>query len=171
VTGAKVAFAPTTATVVGVFRDGAAAAVAHAYGKGRTLYVGACPGVTYVKDANFVPLELKEKWPATGRRFINDHAQAAGAPRLVDLSHPVVEAGVFDAERGTTLVLANFTYEPIRQLHISLPVPRPVASVRSLAQGPVRFSQEKVGAAAAPSYPWRVTCAIGLELNDMLLFE
>ena len=33
-----------------------------------------------------------------------------GVVRLVELSHPVVEAAVYDAPAGTALILANFTY-------------------------------------------------------------
>ena len=64
--------------------------------------------IRWSKDARFVPTELKEKWPAAQRRFINLIAQGSGAPRLVELSHPAVEAGVFESSEGAVLVLANF---------------------------------------------------------------
>ena len=41
-----------------------------------------------------------------------------GVCRLVELSHPVVEAGIFVSPKGTALVLANFTYEPIQGLEV-----------------------------------------------------
>jgi len=103
--GTKVAFKPTTAETIGVFRNGAPAVVTHAYGKGRTIYIGACPGLAYIKEAKFVPAELKEKWPGNIRGMINAQANLSGASRLVELSHPVVEAGVYDADAGTALVL------------------------------------------------------------------
>lgn len=65
-----------------------------------------------------------EKWPACRRWFINTAARASGAPRLVELSPPVVEAGVFESPEGAALVLANFTYQRISRLGIGLPVKR-----------------------------------------------
>jgi hypothetical protein len=168
VVGAKITFKPAAAQVVAIFKDGAPAVVTSEFGKGKTIYVGASPGVTYVKDANFVPAELKEQWPADLRRFINGQARQSGAPRLVELSHPVVEAGVYDAEEGTALVLANFAYEPIRRLEISLSMPRPAKSVRSLAKGALAFDQKETEPKDRHAY--RVTCTVELGLNDIVLF-
>jgi len=169
VIGAKIAFKPARAQVVATFENGAPAVVMGEFGKGKTIYVGACPGVTYVKDAKFVPAELKELWPAHLRHFVNLQARQSGAPRLAELSHPVVEAGVYDAEEGTALVLANFTYEPIRRLDICLPMSKSVKSVRSLTEGALRFEQEKAKPKGGNVY--RVKCTVELGLNDVVLFE
>ena len=58
-------------------------------------------GIAYIKEAKFVPAELKEKWPLSGRRLINSMARR-GAARLVELSHPVVEAGVYSNRRDSS---------------------------------------------------------------------
>ena len=43
-------------------------AVAIDFGRGKAVYVGACPGLSYLKDAGFVPMELKERYPPIQRR-------------------------------------------------------------------------------------------------------
>ncbi len=169
VIGTKVALKPTTAETVGVFRNGAPAMVTHACGKGKAIYMGACPGLAYIKDAKFVPAELKEKWPGDIRRMINLQASLSRASRLVELSHPVIEAGVYDADAGTALVLANFTYEPIHKLEVALRTPKRIKSVRSVSKGRIAFSQEKAGAAGGNAH--QVKCEVELGLNDILLFE
>ena len=169
VIGTKVALKPTTAETIGVFRNGAPAVVTHDFGKGKAIYIGACPGLDYIKEAKFVPSELKEKWPADIRRLINSQAGASGASRLVELSHPVVEAGVYDADAGTALVLANFTYEPIQKLEVSLRTSKRVKSVRSVSKGKLDFSQETAGIGGSNDY--QVKCAVELGLDDILLFE
>jgi hypothetical protein len=166
--GAKVSIgAADGAHVLGAFGDGSPAVVTNTRGKGRTYYVGACPGLSYIKEARFVPAELKERWPDAHRRWINATAREAEVPRLVRLSHPVVEAGVYDAADGTALVLANFGYERIRSLQIALTVPRDVSSVRSLGQGPLSFAIRREAGSQAVT----VDCQLDLGLTDVVLFE
>ncbi len=173
VVGAKVALVPDGATVVGRFKDGSPAVVENAFGKGRAEYVGACPGISYVKEARFVPAELKEKWPEGLRAFIARAAERRGVPRLVELSHPVVEAGVYDADAGTALVLANFTYEPIRGLRAKVRLPRECRAVRSVEKGPLEFAATKAAAdgAGAAAGTHEVTVTLDLGLTDIVLFE
>jgi len=170
--GVKVKMTPATAKVTGTFIDGTPAVVTNHFGKGGAMYVATCPAVSYSKDARFAPAELKEKWPTAQRRFINSLAGASGAPRLVQLSHPVVEAGIFESPAGAALVLANFTYERIRQLEIGFPVKRTPKHVRSLERGPLKFKTERAPAnLAALGYGGMVRCAVDLGLNDVVLFE
>ena len=172
VLGAKVTFKPAGGQVIGTFNDGSPAAVANKLGRGQAVYVGACPAISYIKDAKFVPAELKERWPAAQRRFINSAARRRGVPRLVELSHPVVEAGVYDAPEGTALVLANFTYEPIKKLEVRLCVARPPGNVRSVERGPLRFTTEPAAAGNhSPGYPRRVTFTLNLGLNDIVIVD
>jgi hypothetical protein len=171
VIGVKAEFAPVAvAEVLGQFKDGRPAIVRHAHGKGQTLYIGACPAIAYGKEAGFVPLALAEKWPAGQRALINDLAR--GVPRLVELSQPVVEAGVYDAPAGTALVLANFTYQPIPKLQVRLGLLRPCQSARSLEQGRLPFKMEATDAAGSrPAYPVEIIFETSLGLNDVILFE
>ncbi len=167
--GTTVAFAPAGAAVAARFAGGGPAVAEHRFGEGRARYSGACPAVAYAKEAKFVPAALKEKWPATLRAFINDAARRSGATKPVALSVPVVEAGVFDADAGTALVLANFTYEPIKQMTVTLYLPRPCASVRSVEKGTLRFT---AGKDTGRTYcPHTATFALDLGLTDIVLAE
>ncbi len=167
VIGVKASVAPTTGKAVGKFKDGTAAVVQNEFGQGRATYVAACPAIAYLKEAKFVPDALREKWPAEIRRRINRATEQRGAKRLVELSHGVVETGVYDAPAGSALVLANFTYEPIPALKIRLQVPRPIKQVRSLERGPLPFSVEEMPGTAARV----VACELSLGLTDIVLFE
>jgi hypothetical protein len=169
---------PTTGTVAGRFTDRSPAAVSHDYGQGKAFYIGACPAIAYIKEAKFVAGELTEKWPRSERRLINALACRRGVLRLVELSHPVVEAGVYDAPQGTALVLANFTYQPIEKLKVRLFVSRPVKTVASFEQGNLGFSSEiPAGVPLArrqchpPGYPHAVTFSLDLGLNDVVVLE
>ena len=161
--GTKVSFTPAGAEVIGTFADGSPAAAVHRLGKGLAVYVGACPGLAYIKDAKFVAAELKEKWPAGLRAFINGVVRQRGVPRLVELSHPVVEAGVYDTDNATALVLANFAYEPIAELRVRLRVPRPVRGVRSVEHGKLAFTADPAAGT--------VSFALPLKLSDIVLIE
>ena len=101
--GVRISFTPTTGQVIGRFRQSAPAAVVHEFGSGKAVYIGACPGLSYLKDAGFVPKDLKERYPLAQRRIVTGLASARGVARLAELSHPVVEAGVYDAPGGTVL--------------------------------------------------------------------
>lgn len=170
--GVKVKLKPAKAIVTGTLADGAPAVLSNRFGKGVAVCVATCPAVSYAKDARFVPAELKEKWPAAQRRFINAVARNSGAPRLVELSTPVVEAGVFEAPAGAALVLANFTYQQIPRLEIRLPVKQTPKRVRSLEMGAVAFTTERAPAnLARQGYRRVVCCAVELALNDIVLFE
>jgi hypothetical protein len=170
--GTKVRFTPTGGAVAGTFADGSPAAVRHDYGRGSAFYVGTCPAIAYIKEAKFVPRELKERWSRPERRLINSMARRRGVPRLVELSHAVVEAGVYDAPKGTALVLANFTYQPIEDLRVRLFVPGPVRSVTSVERGKLRFSsQPATRDGFPPGYPQAVTFTLNLGLSDVVVLE
>jgi hypothetical protein len=160
--------------VTGKFGDGSPAVVRNRYGRGAAVYTATCPAISYAKDAKFVPAELKEKWPAVQREFINLQAARAKAARLVELSHPVVEAGLYDAKAGTALVLANFTYQRIKDLKatLQLPGPRPPKTVRSVTSGQLKFTSVTPAASGSlPQYPHKVTFTVDLGLTDIILIE
>ena len=94
--------------------------------------------------------------PEPHRRLINGVARGRGVARLVELSSPVVEAGVYDAGAGTALVLANFTYQPVAELNdVELRLvgeaPAEIAAeeanlrhvVRNLVDNAIKFSPPK----------------------------
>jgi hypothetical protein len=170
--GIRVAFAPTTARVLATFRDGSPSVVENRAGKGRAVYVGACPALAYIKEANFVPDALREKWPEDLRAQINAAVQQRGVGRLAELSHAVVETGVYETDSGTALVLANFTYQPISELQVGLPVSHPVNSVRSVEHGELRFRMEAPDAVpGSERRGGRVRFTMPLGLTDIVLLE
>lgn len=164
--GLKARVAPKNGRVIASFRDGRPAILQNQFGKGVALYVATCPGVSYAKDAGFVRDALKEKWPAAQRHFIN-RAASAVAPRLVQLSDSVVEAGVYDADAGTALVLANFTYEPIPRLTVALRVRAKPGHVRSVQSGALKFTIEP----AQGDWPWLVKTELPLGVSDIVILE
>src|SRR5262249_60461254 len=122
VLGVRVTFTPAGSQVIGRFkRNNAPAAVSNGFGSGKAIYAGACPGLSYVKDAGFVPAELKQRYPVGQRRLLARLAAARGVMRLVELSHPVVEAGVYDAPAGTAGGPAHLTYQPLQGRPIRVP--------------------------------------------------
>lgn len=158
--GTRVQCQTTTGRVAGTFQDGSPAVVENTYGRGQAYYAAASPALTYLKEAKFVPRELKESWSPGLREFINRRAQRV--PRLASLSHAVVEAGVYDSDRGTAVVLANFTYKPIKDLRVRVGVARRVSSVKSTERGKLSFSQDDAG---------EVTFELALGLTDIVLLE
>jgi hypothetical protein len=175
IVGVKAAIKPhDPEAVIATFEtDGAPALVSHQFGQGRAVYFAFTPGIGYIKDAHFVADALAEKWPAKNRRVLTEFAAAAGAAPLVKLSEPVIEAGVYDAgETGTALILANFTYRAIDAVEVEVPSRQAFRTVKSLAQGPLRF--ELVDAAS----PWREEgyrfvhrFRLPLGLDDLVLLE
>jgi hypothetical protein len=85
----------------------------------------------------------------------------------VELSHAVVEAGVYDAPKGSALVLANFTYQPIQALHVRLPVAGQPKSVRSVTHGKLSF----VVSPPTKTQPQSIEFSLSLGLNDIVLIE
>ncbi|HUR45779.1 MAG TPA: hypothetical protein VMZ27_07905, partial [Candidatus Saccharimonadales bacterium] len=170
--GLKVKVKPISSHVADTFDDGSPAVLTNRFGKGLTTYIASSPALSYAKDAHFVPAELKEKWPSAQRQLINSVAHASHAPRVVELSHPVVEAGVFETPMGAALVLANFAYEPISQLTLAFPLKKNPKSVRSLEKGRLQFTTERAPKnLIAQGYPRIARCTLALGLNDIILFE
>jgi hypothetical protein len=146
----KATVQPGTGEVKAKFAaEGQPALVENRMGKGRAAYFASALGTSYIKEARFVPDQLAERWPANYRAALTRYAAEAGAAPLVKLSHSVVEAGIYEAPTGTALILANFTYEPIKALSVELPTRGPVKEIQSLEHGKLSFESQP-----APG-PWR----------------
>lgn len=173
VVGAKVGFRPDKASVTQSFTsNGAPAMAAHPFEKGLGLYMAFCPGVSYLKDAKFVPDSLKEKYPQMHRALIGSAAGTVACLPPIRLSSEVVEAGVYDAPTGTAVVLANFTYKPIDKLNVTLPVKWKPKTVRSVENGPLEFRVTPVeDPETKATRAYVVECTTKLGLTDILLIE
>ncbi len=170
--GLKAVVTAAGAKVTGTFKDGSPAVLAHTFGKGHARYIATCPGVSYAKDAKFVSDALKEQWPAGQREWINATAAEAGAQRLVQLSHSVVEAGIFDSAAGTALILANFQYTPIAELTVQIPLHKAPAKVISMEKGALPFSLVAPNAKlAAAGFATVAKFTLPLGWNDIVTMD
>jgi hypothetical protein len=173
VIGVKAVVEPTAAKPLAEFAgDGRPALLENHFGKGRAVYFAATPGITYIKNAKFVPNALAEKWPANDRELITRFVRESGAAPLVRLSEPVVEAGVFEAAEGSALVLANFTYTPIASLKVEIPSHGEVREVQSLSNGKLAFTQEpSTGAWKEDGYSHTVRFECPLDIDELIILR
>ncbi len=92
------AYAPTTGAPLGAYADGRVAAVEHAYGRGRTLLIGTCPGLGHGAH------------PADGcREFFAWTLRWAGREPHLRTTEPRVTARLHDGPGGPFLWLTNPT--------------------------------------------------------------
>ncbi len=132
------------ATVLGTFKDASPALVMHQVGKGRTLYCGFLPGLSYFKPA--MPLRPVDRGASedtlghlipTG--FDRVAAQVIGwlaqdLPRPVSCSEPLVETTVIQANQGTLIPLINWSGGPVKGLKVRATIELP-SSKATLASG------------------------------------
>jgi len=160
--GVKVTFKPTTAKVFATFTNGTPAGVINIYGRGKAEFIGSCPGIAYAKEAKFVFNELKEKWKDENRQWVLGEI-IKKAEKLVEISQPVVEAGIYDADKGSALVLANFTYKPINDLNVEMNIGKKVKHVFSCEKGNLNFvlTPDRNG--------YKIKFSLPLDINDIVL--
>ena len=151
-------------------RNGGAAIVEHRFGQGRAVYYSFTPGISYIREARFVPHALAEQWPPAYRRLFGALAEEAGAQRVARVSEPVVEVGVRDGSGGTAVILGNFTYKPIESLRLAVAAPQQPTEVVSAAHGQLPFrwrhSPQSDGA-----LPYVVEFTLPLEIADAVLIR
>ncbi|HOK79846.1 MAG TPA: beta-galactosidase trimerization domain-containing protein [bacterium] len=162
--GAKINFRVSTGKVIATFDDGSPAGVRNQYGKGIAEYIGSCPAIAYGKEAKFIANALKEKWQDNIRKWVLGEIIKNGK-KLVDISHPVVEAGVYDSQNGTCLVLANFTYQPIEKLNAVIEVTKKPSKVISCESGILKFNAKPSGKG------YKVDFSMPLDINDIVMIE
>jgi hypothetical protein len=171
--GLRCSVAVTSGKIRATFAsNGAPAIVQNKVGRGSAIWFSGTPAISYIKDAKFVANALSERWPVAQRKVMTEYAAAAGVAPLVRLSQPVVEAGMYEADGGTALVLANFTYQPIPSLEIEMPIRNPVSVVTSLEHGNIPFQT------VAASKAWRsdgfkkaIRFRMPLGVDDLVLLK
>jgi hypothetical protein len=173
VVGVRAILKPRGGKVKATFAsDSKPAIVENRFGKGRSVYFATTPGIGYIKDAKFAATALTEKWPANERQALTRFANEAGADRLVKLSEPVVEAGIYEAPTGTALILANFTYKPVSALKVEIPMRDEVAKVKSLEHGALKFETGPATTSQqADGYRQLVKFTMPLGDDDLIVFE
>ena len=125
------------------FKDGKPAAAVKAYGKGQIVVVGFMPMLAYGQQAQFQPKTLGEKWKPWGRRIARVALDSAAVRGVIRTDTPVVESGLLDGERGAAIVLANYTYKPIRKLTIDVGLRRRVSRATTASGNSVEIVEQK----------------------------
>lgn len=143
-----------------VFDDnGAPAGVKVAHGQGTVFAYAFLPMLAYARLADFQPRTLAEKWPALPRQLVRQALAAASVKGVAQADAPVVETGLLTGPKGSVLVLANYTYEPIKELHVDLRLSHPVTQA---------VSTEGVRVTSKP-IPGGLRLSLPLDWTDMVL--
>jgi len=129
--------APGEREAVGVFKDGPAAWEVRACGQGKVMGVGFMPMLAYGQMADFKPATLEEKWPEGPRRLVAEPCELAGVAPVAKADVPVVETSLLTGPKGSALVLANYTYQPIKELQVDVKLAQPVSKAVSCERGNV----------------------------------
>lgn len=136
----------------GSFRDGSPAVTVHQVGKGRAVYCGFLPGLSYYEPAiprrpvdrgatdeamiHFLPTDFDSQIAALIAR------PAAELRRRVECSHPLVESTVIESTHGVAIPMVNWTGKPISRLEVKLHFDAPTDQVALAGGGDVRISRE-----------------------------
>lgn len=143
---------PAGAEVLARFADGSPAAVRARYGRGQVFWVGALPGLSYIRKAlqarpenRQPPLgESDNPWdyPAAEREFLLRPVRAAKVRPPVRLDVPLVETFYLQSQAGAVVTLANYALRPFPRIRVSVTVPRPVRAVESVRYGSRQFASQ-----------------------------
>ena len=126
--GAKLESSPTTAKIIGSYKDGKPAIFLNKYGKGEAMLVGALFGEAYinqhypqnlVKDGNLLP-NWKFELGAETTRLATDFVERAKANRPLSLSVLGVYTSVMETPEATLVFLNNATGHPLSKITVRL---------------------------------------------------
>jgi hypothetical protein len=140
--GMRQELVPSTARVLGTWKDGSAAVTVNEHGKGKAFAVGTAAGIAYVKTG-----VKATPWARGGRHTVYNPVDfAPAATKLVRLgvdarkveqaavcSNPGVEAVVLDSKKGTLLTLVNWTNGPLHDLQVRVHLPAAPREVRAVS--------------------------------------
>ncbi|MEO8072570.1 MAG: beta-galactosidase trimerization domain-containing protein [Acidobacteriota bacterium] len=126
--GAKLDSAPTTAKIIGSYKDGKPAIFLNKYGKGEAMLVGAMFGEAYInqhypqnllKDGNLLP-DWKFDLGTETTRLATDFVERAKINRPLSLSVPGVYTSVMETPEATLVFLNNATGHPLSKVTVRL---------------------------------------------------
>lgn len=163
-TKVPVTIAPqSAASILSTFADKAPALVESRHGQGRCRYVATLPGLAYGQTAERVPGKIETGYHETHRKLITGFALESGIERPVTCSVPMVEADLLESDRGTGLVLANYTGQPLPQLDLTVVMPVKPSAVFSSERGEIPFQYD--------SQTKRVQLSLPLDSVDFVVFN
>lgn len=151
------------ATTLATFADEAPAVVESCHGQGRCRYVATLPGLAYGQTAKRVPGKIETGYREPQRKLITGFALEAGIDLPVTCSVPMVEADLLESDRGTGLVLANYTGRPQPQVDLSVAVSAKPRIVRSAERGRIPFRYDRKTKRVAISLPLEVVDFVTVE--------
>ena len=154
VLGYKHDIRPDQGEIIGHFDDGNIAAVVRRHERGRVIYLGFLPMLAYGQMAGFKPTTLEEKWPAAPREIVAYALREAGITPTVRTDAPVVEATLLTGPKGSVVVIANFTYEPIDRLTVTVRLPDEAKTARSVEHGDLALEAVPGGARFSLPLDW-----------------
>ncbi|MCX7705417.1 MAG: beta-galactosidase [bacterium] len=161
-----------SALVIANFSDSTPAAVSGRYQRGTIYCFGFLPAIAYMRQALIarnnvmksindlnaleepspcvvVPDQLLikrafEPWqyPQAYRDFICKPVLESGIDLPVKCSHALIDAVVMDADKGSVLVLANYTFQPIEKLEIGIMPLKQISKVESVHHGLLKYSRK-----------------------------
>jgi hypothetical protein len=143
------------------FADGAPAGAVVGYGSGKVIGLGFLPMLAYGQAAGFKPTTLEEVWPEAPRRLVQLALTAANVSPKATCDRPVVEASLLTGPAGSVVILANYTYQPVRDLTVDLRLDRPVSRATSTEGVEVRL--ERTGDGVRLHLPLEWTDAVLLQ--------
>lgn len=144
------------------FADGKNAGAIMPYGKGQIIAVGFMPMLAYGKLANFKPDTLEEKWKPEPREIIKKTLDLAQIEPVIRTNVPIVETNLLEGTEGSAIVLANYTYQPIKSLQIDVKISKPIKTAISVEGKSVKIIKQADG---------RVTLELPLEWTDIIILR
>ena len=127
------------------FIDGKPAGTILPYGRGKIIAVAFMPMLAYGKLANFRPTTLSERWEAEPREIIRKPLMFANLDPVIKADIPVVETSFLTGQTGAALVLANYTYRPVKSIDISIKTNRRFTKAFSAEGVPVEILSQSKG--------------------------
>lgn len=140
---------------IATFDDGKPAGAVIGYGGGKVVAVGFMPMLAYGQLAHFHPTTLQEKWPSEPRELARLPLELAHIAPVAMADVPVVETSLLTGPKGSALVLANYTYQPIASLKINVHVDHGVAKAISTSGSAVQM--EKIDGGVRLTLPLKWT--------------
>ena len=144
------------------FADGKTAGAITNYGQGQIIAVGFMPMLAYGQLANFRPTTLEEKWTPEPGEIIKLPLETAKIVPVAEANVPVVETNLLTGSEGSVIVLANYTYQPIKDLTIDVQISKPFQQAVSIEGKVVKVQKIEGG---------KVRLQLPLDWTDMIILR